>query len=214
MKLYYHPLSTYAQKVLTALYEKGIEFEPHIVQLMDQAESAKYREIYPMGKVPLLVLDDGYMIPESSIIIEYLDSVTGPQLIPSDPERGRKTRFKDRMFDQYLIESIGTLFFQGLKPEAARDQERIDKAKFRIGVTYQFMNEEFGKQPFANGDEFLMSDCAGAAGLFYAPQLAPFEEHEHIKAYWERVKQRPSIQRVHKEAAPYLEEMLARQDVA
>ena len=35
MKLYYHPLSSFAQKVLIALYEKGIEFESEIVNLMD-----------------------------------------------------------------------------------------------------------------------------------------------------------------------------------
>ena len=36
MKLFYNPISTYSQKVLIALYEKGIEFEPEIVNLMDK----------------------------------------------------------------------------------------------------------------------------------------------------------------------------------
>ena len=63
MKLYYHPLSSYSSKALTALYEKGLEFTPVLINLMDKAEHAKYRELYPLGKVPLLVLDDGSMIP-------------------------------------------------------------------------------------------------------------------------------------------------------
>ncbi len=54
MKLYYHPLSTYSQKVLIALYEKDIEFTPEIVNLMDAEDHSRYRETYPMGKAPCL----------------------------------------------------------------------------------------------------------------------------------------------------------------
>ena len=81
MKLYYNPISTYSQKVIIAFYEKALEFEPNIVNLMDPDDLAKYREVYPMGKIPCLVLDDGHLIPESSIIIEYLDDMDEPRLI-------------------------------------------------------------------------------------------------------------------------------------
>ena len=205
MKLYYHPLSSFAQKVLIALYEKGIEFESEIVNLMDPDSRDAYREIYPLGKVPCLQLEDGHMIPESSIIVEYLDPLAEPTLIKGNADESRKIRFKDRMFDLYLTESVGTLFMQGMKPESEQDPERIQKAEFNIGVMYGFMENEFGNQSYANGDEFLMSDCAAAPGLFYAEQVAPFSDYENISAYWERLKSRPSIQRTHEEAKPYLE---------
>jgi len=213
MKLYYHPLSSFAQKVLIALYEKGIEFESEIVNLMDPDSRDAYREIYPLGKVPCLQLEDGHMIPESSIIVEYLDPLAEPTLIKGDADESRRIRFKDRMFDLYLTESVGTLFMQGMKPESEQDPERIQKAEFNIGVMYGFMENEFGNQPYANGDEFLMSDCAAAPGLFYAEQVAPFSDYENISAYWERLKSRPSIQRTHEEAKPYLE-MFKKQDAA
>ena len=128
MKLYYNPLSTYSQKVLIALYEKGIEFDAEIVNLMDPDERATYRAVYPLGKVPCLILDDGHMIPESTTIIEYLDSLGEPSLIKGDVNETRRIRFKDRMFDLYLIEPVATLFFQAMKPESEQDQERIEKA--------------------------------------------------------------------------------------
>ncbi len=108
MKLYYHPISTYSQKVLIAFYEKGIEFEPNIVNLMDPNDLAKYRAVYPMGKMPCLVLDDDHLIPESSIIIEYIDGMAEPRLIDGNNEQTRKIRFKDRMFDFYLNDPIVT----------------------------------------------------------------------------------------------------------
>lgn len=69
MELYYYPISTYCQKVLIACYEKSVEFTPQLVFLFDEAEREAYRKIYPMGKIPLLVLDDGHWVPESSNIV-------------------------------------------------------------------------------------------------------------------------------------------------
>ncbi|MDH3747995.1 MAG: glutathione S-transferase family protein [Gammaproteobacteria bacterium] len=213
MKFYYHPISSYCQKVMIAFYEKDVEFEPEIVALMDPEEREKYREIYPMGKVPALVLDDDRLIPESSIIIEYLDGIAEPKLIFGDADQRRKIRFKDRMYDLYLNESVSTLIFQEMKPESERDQERIDTAKFRIDTMYGFMEHEFANQPYSNGETFGMADCAATPALYYARHKAPFDKHKHISAYWDRLASRPSVQRVMTEAEPYVKAILG-QDAA
>ncbi len=208
MNLYYNPISTYSQKVLLAFYEKGIEFEPNIVNLMDPESGEEYRKVYPMGKIPCLVLEDDHIIPESSIIIEYIDSMGEPRLIDGDAEQTRKIRFKDRMFDLYLNDTVVTLLFQSMKPEDQKDQERIDTAKFRIDTMYSFMEHEFGQQPYANGDKLSMADCAAAPALFYAEMLAPFAEYKNISAYWERLKERASVQKTHADAKPIVEEFM------
>ena len=147
MKLYHHPISTYSQKVLIALYEKGLDFEAEIVQLMDPEKRLEYREVYPMGKVPMLK-DGDDMVPESSIIIEYIDHMAAPTLIKGNAEQQRKIRFKDRMFDLYLNEAVVTLLFQGMKPEEQRDAERIESSWHRINTMYMFMENEFGNQDY------------------------------------------------------------------
>ncbi len=209
MKLYYHPLSSYAQKVLIALHEKELEYEGELVNLRDPEERQKYLEVYPLGKIPLLMREDGRRIPESSIIIEYLDGISdrGPRLIPRDPEQGRVTRFKDRMMDLYVNETVTTLLFQSWKPESEQDPERIDTAKFRLDVMYGFMDQGLGEHEWMAGDAFTMADCAAAAPLLYAQEVAPFGDRVNIVAYWERLQARPSFQKVLAEAAPYLEEL-------
>ena len=142
--------------------------------------------------------------------MEYIDPLAEPTLIKGDADETRRIRFKDRMFDLYLNDPVVTLLFQGMKPESEQDPERIEKARFHIATMYSFMENEFGNQSYANGEEFLMSDCAAAPGLFYAEQVAPFAEHKNISAYWERLKSRASIQRTHEEAAPILERMFAK----
>ncbi len=209
MKLYYHPISSYAQKALMALYEKNISFTPELVNLMDEADRKKYRELYPLGKVPLLTLDDGYMIPESTIIIEYLETHydNEPRLIPEDPDGARQVRFKDRMIDLYLNESVNALIFQSWKPEEKQDQELIKKSHFRINVMYKFLNEVIDEEGWIHGKDFTLADCAAAPVLFYAKKFSPFDEHSKIKAYAERLHARDSYQRILKDAGPYLEKM-------
>ena len=75
MKLYYHPVSAYSQKVLMAFHEKEVSFEPQIVDLMDPEAREAYLKVNPFGKIPVLLLaGEERIIPESSIIIEYLDT--------------------------------------------------------------------------------------------------------------------------------------------
>ena len=208
MKLHYHPLSTYSQKALIAFYELEIEFEPQIVNLFDPEERAQYRNLYPIGKIPLLVLDDGHPIPESSIIVEYLNGISeGIQLIPDDSTEARKTRFLDRMYDLYLNNNVGTLFFEMRKPEADRSQNVIDSANDKIAAMYNNMENNLADKQWNRGDMFTMADCAAGPPLFYAQQVAPFDDKPNIKAFWERFSERPSYQRILAEAKPFLEAM-------
>jgi len=170
MKLYYHPLSTYSQKVLAACYEKEVSFEPHLVDLMDPKKAEEYRKLNPLGKVPMLIRDDGWKIPESSIIVEYIDTHfdKGPKLIPEDKELGRQVRFFDRITDLYLNESVGGKFWQGQKPEAEKNKELIDRYDSRIKVMYPMLEEILGKNTWFVGNDFSMADCSLGPVLNYA----------------------------------------------
>lgn len=211
MKLYYMPVSTYSQKALMGLYEKQVDFERQIVNMRDPIEKEKYRRIYPMGKVPVLMRDDGWLIPESTIILEFLDGnfLTGTKLIPDDKEKARQTRFYDRMCDLYINDSIVTLFFEGMKPEDKRNAEGIEKARFRATTMYEFLDKQLADRTWLMGDAFTMADCAAAPGLGYATKMLPFSQYSNLASYWNRLSERPSFQKVMKEAAPVLAQFAA-----
>jgi glutathione S-transferase len=205
MHLYFHPLSTYSQKVLIALYEKDVRFTPEIVSVIDPEARAAYKKVYPLAKVPLLV-DADRTIPESSIIIEYLDQrvPTGPRLIPADPDDGRRVRFHDRMFDLYMNDPAFTLIFEPRREASKRSDELIAGAKERIDVMYEFLESHLAKNTWAYGDSFSMADCAAAPPLGYLRQIHPFGSRPRISAYFNRLVERPSFARVLEEAKPYL----------
>ena len=83
MKLYYHPLSTFSQKVLLAFYEKGIEFEREVVNLMDPEGRKRLEAIYPYGKVPLLVVG-GPRFEEGSAGALGVDRIFGRGTTPGE----------------------------------------------------------------------------------------------------------------------------------
>ena len=86
LKLYAHPFSSYCQKVLTALYENGTEFEYR--KLEDAESMAELAELWPLRRFPVLV-DGGRTVLEASVIIEHLHlHYPGPtRLLPDDPRR-------------------------------------------------------------------------------------------------------------------------------
>ena len=74
LTLFFHPLASFCHKVLIALYENETSFEGHIVDLMDKGASSEFLGMWPVGKIPLLRDEDRNLtIPETTIIIEYLD---------------------------------------------------------------------------------------------------------------------------------------------
>lgn len=212
MKLYFLPVSSYSQKVLIAFYEKGVAFTPEVVTPFDPPEKkAAYKEINAYGKVPTLVLDDGHKIPESSIIIEYLEDEfggSGTRLIPTDKTHARQTRFFDRIFDLYFNSPMQTIFFDSRKPEAERNPAAVAAARATLDISYKAFDKHFEKKTWAMGDAFTMADCAAAAALNYLSMLHPFESYKHLTAYAHRLAERPSVKRVRDEAKPMLAKMM------
>src|SRR4051812_947740 len=101
LKLYFHPLSSFCQKVLIAFYENDTPFEPQIIDLADEASSAKLKAIWPIGRFPVLRDEaNDRTVPESSIIIEYLaqNHPGRTQLVPAGAELARETRLHDRFY--------------------------------------------------------------------------------------------------------------------
>src|SRR5215468_9365521 len=135
LKLYYHPLSSFRWKALVALYENDTPFEPVVVDLGEEKSRAAFLEVWPIGQFPV-IRDEGrdWLVPESSIIVEYLDQhFPGPtRFIPADPERARQTRMRDRFFDLHVQVPMQKIVGDRIRPEGQRDPYGVDQARARL----------------------------------------------------------------------------------
>ena len=208
LTLYFHPLSSFCQKVLAALYENETPFEPHIVDLLDETSRAAFKRIWPIGRFPVLRDETaGRTIPESTIIIEYLarHHPGRVRLVPEDPELARETRLRDRFHDLYLNVPMQKIVTDRLRPAGRNDLHGVEEARALLGTAVRMVDEEMATRVWAVGDTFTMADCAAAPALFYADKVMPLEHaHPHVAAYLARLMERPSFARALREAEPYL----------
>jgi glutathione S-transferase len=207
LKLYFHPLSSFCQKVLVALYENDTPFEPRIIDLSKPSEAAELEALWTMRKFP--VLRDEAMdrtVPESSIIIEYLDRhyPGGTRFLPADPDLEGQTRLLDRFFDLYLELPMQKIVGDRLRPADKRDPLGVEQARAQLQTALGMVDRDMATRTWATGDTFGMADCAAAPALYYANLVAPFgSTHRHASAYLDRLMHRPSFARAVNEAEPY-----------
>jgi glutathione S-transferase len=207
LTLHFHPLSSFCQKVLVALYENDTPFEPKLVDLSNEAERTAFRRLWPIGKFPVL-RDDARdeTVPESTIIIEYLAQHYPDRtpLIPTDADRARETRLRDRFFDLYVDTPMQTIVGDRRRPSGAKDPFGVDEARQRLRTAYDMIEKDMATKTWALGDAFTMADCAAAPALYYANLVEPFGDgHANVARYFERLMARPSFARAVKEADPY-----------
>lgn len=201
LKLYLHPFSSYCQKAVTAMYEKGLSFEG---QLVDGSEpvASEFYSLWPIGKFPLLE-HEGRKVFEATAIIEYLDVrfPDTPRMIPEDPMVAVETRMWERFFDNYIAYPQFRLLAPAIGREAddggGRWREALDKA-------YAILDARMADREWAAGDAFSLADCAAAPHLLYADWCHRIgEAFPHARAYRARLLARPSYARALDEARPY-----------
>jgi glutathione S-transferase len=208
LKLYYHPLSSFCQKALIAFYERDVPFEGVIVDLSDPAQRAALEALWPIGKFPVLHDEErGTIVPEASLIVEYLDRAHEgpPPLVPADPDTALEVRLWDRFFDNYIHLQMQKVVGDSLRPENGKDRHGVDEAKAQIARSWAILDAHLAGHggDWATGAAFTLADCAAAPAIFYGNVVQPFDGHDHVEAYFERLLDRPSFARCIEEAKPY-----------
>jgi glutathione S-transferase len=205
--LYMHPLASFCHKVLIALYENDTPFETLQVDLGSEGSRADFFKVWPVGKMPVLrdeVLNS--TIPETSIIIEYLDRhyPGRTRLLPDETDTALTVRLWDRFFDLYIQTPMQKVVGDRIRPEGATDPHGVKEAEGTLRTAYAMIEKQLGGNPWITGNSFTMADCAAAPALFFAETLVSFgDDQPNLKTYYERLLERPSFARVLQEARPY-----------
>ncbi len=203
--LYAHPFSSYSQKVLIALLENKTPFTYRVLGPDNPAASAELAAVWPLQRFPVLV-DDGRVILESTVIIEYLMlHHPGPvRLIPNDPLAALEVRMMDRFFDNYVMTPMQQVVFDCRRPVGERDPYGVAQAKATLDAAYRWLDGVMAGREWAAAETFSEADCAAAPALFYADwvhEIGP--QYPRVRAYRSRLLARPSMARAVDEGRPY-----------
>jgi glutathione S-transferase len=201
--------------------DSAVEFVP--VDLIGaEHKQAAYLAKNPSGVIPLLELDDGTLISESTAITEYFDNLDGnPILTGRTPKEKAVVHMMQRRAEAYVTDPIGLYFHHatpGLgatlkefkSPEwdgrTAMGQREGDKV--RAGMKY--FNELLGKQQYLAGDTFSMADITLLAGLWHADVSGITTPHDYtaLNEWRARVSELPCVR--NRSGQDFVQEDLAR----
>lgn len=204
MKVYGHPMSTCTRKVLTVLAEKGHEAQLVLVDLLKgEHKQPAHMGRHPFGVIPVLEEADGFSLYESRAISRYLDkTLSGPALTPAEPRALG-------LMEQFI--SVEHSYFSPVAMKIAReniikklhgappDQAIVDQARADMSKPFEVLDAALSQRPFLAGDSFSLAD------VMYMPYLEVLgmagssdliARHKHVAAWWERIRGRPSWQKV------------------
>jgi glutathione S-transferase len=204
--LHEHPFAAFCQKVLVALYELDVPFRTHLVDGADAR--AELADLWPMASIPVLRDESANLtIPESTTIIEYLDSVApnGPKLVPADPADALQARLWDRFFDQHIAGPMQKIVGDRLRPAGREDPEGVAEARRTLDTAYVVLDAQLAQRTWAAGTAFTVADCAAAPALFYARAVHRWDEDARasVTRYYRDLMARRSVARVVDEARPW-----------
>ena len=141
----------FVQRAVITLKHKNINFEITYIDLADPPDW--FLELSPLGKVPVLKVDDEVLF-ESAVINEYLDEITGGDLQPRDP----LARAKNRAWIEFASNMLGNLYMMKM----SKDEERYNKYRNVLVSQLQRVEKRLGDGPWFNGEDFSLADTAFA----------------------------------------------------
>jgi len=195
MKLIGSHTSPFARKVRVVLAEKKMEYD-FVIDSPWLADS-KVPNINPLGKIPVLLLDDETPLFDSRVIVEYIDNVTPNNKLFPAPNRERTEVKRWEALADGICDAAATTFLEAKRPPEQQSKDWIERQREKITRSLEFMAEELGEKPFCVGTHFSMADIAAGTALGYLSfRFADInwqESHPNLGKLYTKLMQRPSF---------------------
>ena len=195
MKLLYTVNSPYARKVRIVALEKHIDMALQEVVLSEPDCPVKNHN--PLGKVPVLVLDDGDNLYDSRVIVEYLDNrAPGTHLIPQENSSKIWVRRWEALADG-ICDAAVAVMLEGRKPPEQQSKDVIEKQLDKVTRGLEVLNLDIFKKKWCVNETFSLADIALGCMLGYVDyrhkQLNWQDKFPNLAKHYSLLVKRPSF---------------------
>ena len=217
LTLFHYPLCPHSRFVRLALEELGVP--PRLVEERAWERREEFLRLNPAGTTPVLVEEGVPPVPGAAIIAEYLDETRGnaapARLLPGEPaDRIEVRRLMSWFNDKFFAEASGALvnervykrFIPSGSGGGPPDTEAMRAARSNIRYHLRYIGWLARKRDWLAGSSLTYADLAAAAHLSVVDYLGdvPWDEDESSKAWYARIKSRPSFRGLLRETRPGL----------
>ena len=192
MKLYFAPGACSLAPHIS-LREAGMKFDLEQVDLATKTtkSGADYTKVNGKGYVPALQLDNGEVLTEAPVILQYIgDQKPESGLVP---KAGTMERYRTQEWLNFVTSELHKGFGALFNPKTPEDYRPV--AIERIGQRLDFVAKQVDGKPYLTGDRFTVPDAYLFTVLSWAPHLkVSLDKWPTIQAYIGRVAARPQVQ--------------------
>lgn len=165
MKLIGSLTSPYVRKVRIVFAEKKIDYELALDSPWETDNTISNHN--PLGKVPVLILDDESTLYDSRVIVEYLDSMTpNNRLIPASGRERITVRRWEALGDG-VCDAAVSAFLEAKRPDGQRSEAWIARQRSKIDAGISAMSRDLGEQAWCHGNGLTLADIAVGMALGY-----------------------------------------------
>lgn len=195
MKLIGTPTSPYTRKTRVVLAEKRIEYE--FVLDPPFEDSTSVPAYNPLGKIPVLVLDDATTLFDSRVIVEYLDNASPvTKLLPEDTRHRIQARRWEALADGCTDATVA-IVMEKRRPPELQYPAWLERQQDKIARALHTMSEELGTRSWCCGGFFNLSDIAVGCCLGFLdlrlPEVAWRQTYPNLAKLAEKLAQRASF---------------------
>jgi glutathione S-transferase len=198
MKLIGSVASPYVRKARIVLAEKKLDYE-FVLDDVWSAQSMVHNS-NPLGKVPCLVMEDGGAMFDSSVIAEYLDTLTPVgKLLPANSSRERAAvKCWEALADGVLDAAVLVRLETTQRPPEQQSPAWIERQMGKVRSGLKAMSTGLAETPFCAGNHFTLADIAVGCALgwltFRFPEIGWRDEYPNLAKLADKLAERPSFQ--------------------
>jgi len=187
--------SPFVRKARVVLAEKKIEYTFEQDNPWD--EKSRVPDANPLGKVPVLVLEDDSTLFDSRVIVEFLDSVSPlNRLIPSNNREKIEVKRWEALADGVLDAAVAVVL-ERRRPAKQRSEPTIKRQMGKIERGLAVMSRDLGDKPWCTGNALTLADIACGVALGYLDfRHGPFDWrvlHANLAKLAAKLAERPSF---------------------
>ena len=196
MKLIGSLASPYVRKVRVVLAEKKLDYQLQLENVW--SAETNIHLVNPLGKVPCLVMEDGYVMYDSRVIVEYLDTLTPVcKLLPPNGRERMEIKNWEALADGVTDAGAAVRAERTQRPTELQSDAAIERQMKKLTRGLASLSERLADSPWCTGNHYSLADVAVGCTLgwlgFRFPEIDWRGTHPNLARLHDKLHERASF---------------------
>ena len=196
MKLIGSLASPYVRKVRVVLAEKKLDYQFELENVW--AADTTIDKLNPLGKVPSLIMEDGNVLIDSRVMVEYLDTLTPVcKLLPPNGRDRADIKCWEALADGMLDAAVSVRLERVMRPVEKQSEEWMARQMRKVDLGLASLSAKLGEQPYCAGNHYSLADVAVGCTLgwlsFRFPEIGWRDDYANLARLFDKLSERQSF---------------------